>query len=218
MDMLNRVLNIIFHLDKYLGIVITHFGYKAYIIIFIIVFLESGIILTPFLPGNSLIFITGTFAALKSINIYVLIITLLLASIFGGIINYNIGKFFGAKIIKSKIGVIIEKKGYFDKTKLFYEKQGGRTLIMARYIPVVRTFSPFIAGVSNVGHMKFMLYNILGAFLWVIPLNLLGYWFGNLTFVRNNYSIVIFMPIIGYVVFVFFAIIIRKLKKKLSNA
>lgn len=217
MKILTNILHIVFNLEKYLQVIISSFGYKAYIVMFIIVFLETGIILTPFLPGNSLMFIAGTFASLKVINLYILIITLSLGSILGGIINYNIGKFLGLKILKSKIGSFILKKGYLDKAKAFYEKNGGETLILARYIPVVRTFIPFIAGLSNMRYREFFIYNIIGGILWIVPLNLAGYWFGNFRFVRDNYAIVIFMPLLIYIFSILIKLIMCKIKKKVSS-
>lgn len=218
MKILIYILDIVFNLEDYLEIIIFNFGHLAYILMFSIVFLETGIILTPFLPGNSLMFIAGTFASLKIINLYALMGTLILASVLGGIVNYHIGKFLGLRILKSKIGYFILKKGYLDKAKNFYKKNGGKTLIIARYIPVIRTFIPFIAGLSDMRYSEFFLYNIIGGILWIVPLNLAGYCFGNLNFVKDNYSIVIFTPLLIYIICIIIGFLVRKIKKKASNA
>lgn len=199
MELIIYILHIVLHLDKYLGLIISWLGFKTYIVLFLIIFIGGAFIITPFLPGNSLLFISGTFAALESLNVYVLVISLLLASILGGSVNYHIGRFLGEKIINNKIGKLILKPKYIEKTNEFYKRNGGKTLILSKYVPIVRTFASFMAGMGKMSYKKFVAYNILGSILWVIPMNMIGYLFGNMPFVKNNYSFVMGIVIMVYI-------------------
>lgn len=219
MELIIYILHIVLHLDKYLGLIISWLGFKTYIVLFLIIFIGGAFIITPFLPGNSLLFISGTFAALESLNIYVLVISLLLASILGGSVNYHIGRVLGEKIINNKIGKLILKPKYIEKTNEFYKRNGGKTLILSKYVPIVRTFASFLAGMGKMSYKKFVAYNILGSILWVIPMNMIGYLFGNMPFVKNNYSFVMGIVIMVYIiigVLTFIRYIIRNRSRKLE--
>ena len=188
MTYLSYIVDVFLHLDKYLGVIINNYGFETYLILFCIIFLETGMVVTPFLPGDSLIFAAATFSALGMLNIYILIIVLIAAAILGDTINYEIGRHLGNKIIKS--GKFI-KKEHIDKTNKFYEKYGGKTIIFARFIPIVRTLAPFVAGIGKMNYKKFISFNAVGGSLWVLIVTLLGYFFGNITIVKENFTIVI---------------------------
>lgn len=198
MEFVLFVLKILIHLDQYLESIIIHFGFKTYILIFIIIFFGSAFILTPFLPGNSLLFISGTMAAIGILNIYILVLVLITSASVGGFVNFNIGKFFGRKIIDSKWGKYLIKKSYLEKTRDYYENSGGRTMIACKFVPVVRTFSPFIAAIGGMRYSKFSFYNIIGSIVWITTITMIGYLFGNIEVVRNNYSATVIGLIIVY--------------------
>lgn len=191
MSFLNQIIDMIMHLDKYLGALISNYGMITYIILFLIIILETGLVVTPFLPGDSLIFAAGAFAALGDLNITLLIIVLAVAAIGGDTINYNIGKYLGSKALDNEKPKLI-KKEYIDKTYSYYKKYGGKTIIIARFVPIVRTFAPFVAGIGNMQYSKFLIYNAIGGLVWVISVSLLGFFFGNIPIVANNFTFVIF--------------------------
>ncbi|GAB6167785.1 DedA family protein [Clostridium carnis] len=195
MGFLNQFVDIMIHLDKHLGMLILNYGMLTYIILFFIILFETGLVVTPFLPGDSLIFAAATFAALGVLNIYVLVVILLVAAILGDTINYNIGKYFGGKLLGKEDSKLI-KKEYIDKTNSYYDKYGGKTIIIARFIPIVRTFAPFVAGIGSMKYKEFLTYNAIGGVLWVFSVSLLGFFFGNIPVVANNFSTVIIAIII----------------------
>lgn len=220
MELMIYILHIVVHLDKYLGSIISWLGFNTYLVLFLIIFIGGAFIITPFLPGNSLLFISGTFAALESLNIYFLVISLLLASILGGSVNYHIGRFLGGKIINNMVGKLILKPKYIEKTNEFYKKNGGKTLVLSKYVPIVRTFASFMAGMGKMSYKKFIVYNILGSILWIIPMNMIGYLFGNMPFVKNNYSFIMLIVIMIYSiigVLTFIRYIIRNRKLQITN-
>lgn len=184
------MVDFILHLDKYLSIIIQNYGTATYLILFLIVFCETGLVVIPFLPGDSLIFAAGAFAALGTLNIITIFIVLCIAAIAGDTINYYIGKTIGHKLYEKNYRLI--KKEYLDKTQSFYEKHGGKTIILARFIPIIRTFAPFVAGLGNMNYSKFISYNIAGGISWVGIFTFLGYFFGNLPAVKKNFTFVIF--------------------------
>ncbi|WP_459478626.1 DedA family protein [Clostridium saccharoperbutylacetonicum] len=188
MDTLTYFIDVFLHLDKYLGTVINNYGVETYIILFIIIFLETGLVVTPFLPGDSLIFAAAAFAAMGMLNIYVLVAVLMVAAILGDTSNYEIGRLLGNKLIKS--GKFI-KKEHLDKTHKFYEKYGGKTIIFARFVPIVRTLAPFVAGIGEMNYKKFISFNAVGGILWVVLVSVCGYFFGNISVVKNNFSLVV---------------------------
>ena len=194
MSLLNNFIDFILHLDKYLSVVIQNYGTTTYAILFLIVFLETGLVVTPFLPGDSLLFAAGTFAGIGALNVFVLFAVLAAAAILGDTINYSIGKFLGAKAFQKYPKIF--KKEYLDRTHNFYEKYGAKTIVLARFVPIVRTFAPFVAGVGKMSYFQFLIYNILGGILWVALFVFGGYYFGNMPIVKENFTIVIFIIII----------------------
>ncbi|MFZ4714997.1 MAG: DedA family protein [Bacteriovoracaceae bacterium] len=190
--MFAQFFDIIMHLDVHLNVWVTSFGPWIYLILFLIIFCETGLIVTPFLPGDSLLFALGALAATDNayLDLKLLAVVLITAGIIGDAVNYSIGRYLGPKVFKSQSRFL--KKEYLDKTQAFYEKHGGRTIILARYLPIVRTFAPFVAGVGAMKYPRFLVYNIVGAVTWVLIFLLLGNYFGNLPSVKSNFHIVIF--------------------------
>ena len=192
MEFISYLIDIILHLDKYLAEIIGTYGIWTYAILFLIIFMETAFVVTPFLPGDSLLFAAGTFASPalgEVLNIWILIPLLSLAAILGDTVNYWIGHFIGPKAFSGEIRFL--KKDYLDQTHAFYEKHGGKTIILARFIPIIRTFAPFVAGIGAMNYSKFILYNVVGGILWVSIFTLGGYFFGSLPFVKDNFTIVI---------------------------
>jgi membrane-associated protein len=212
MDIIKFLIDFIIHIDVHLGTIISTYGLATYAILFLIIFMETGLVFTPFLPGDSLLFAAGAFAALNSLNILVLWIVLLLAALIGNTSNYWIGYFFGKKIVAHPKIPIDEE--HIKETKKFFDKYGGKTIIMARFIPFVRTFAPFVAGVSRMSYKQFISYDLIGAFSWVTVGTMTGYFFGNIKFVRENFSLVIFGVIIISLLPIIFEIAKNKLKIK----
>ena len=196
MALIHEFINVILHLNLYLGTIINTYGILVYGILFLIIFMETGFVVTPILPGDSVLFAAGALAASGMLNIYALLGLLMFAAIAGDNVNYNIGKFLSKKILKNKNSKII-KKEYIDRTNAYYDKYGGKTIIIARFIPIVRTFAPFVAGVGAMEYKKFVKFDICGGILWVGLVTLVGYFFGNISAVENNFSIVVFV-IIGF--------------------
>ncbi|OGW44414.1 MAG: hypothetical protein A2132_02910 [Nitrospirae bacterium RBG_16_43_11] len=190
MEILVKVIKMFLHLDKHLNIVIQNYGVWTYLIIFLIVFCETGLVITPLLPGDSLLFAAGSFAGMGMLDVRLLFLLLSAAAILGDSVNYYIGRYMGPKVFQ-KGNSRIFKKEYLDKTHKFYEKYGGKTIILARFIPIVRTFAPFVAGVGNMSYGRFAVYNITGGIVWVGLFVFGGYYFGGLPIVRQNFSIVI---------------------------
>ena len=194
MPLIKNIIDFILHLDKYLNFIIIQFGAWTYVILFLIIFAETGLVITPFLPGDSLLFAAGTFAAVDSLNVFILFIVLLAAAILGDTINYSAGKFLGSRAFKKYPKIF--KKEYLDKTRVFYNKYGTKTIVLARFVPIVRTFAPFIAGVGTMNYFKFLFYNVFGGILWVAVFVFGGYFFGNIKGVKDNFSLVILIIII----------------------
>lgn len=192
---MSQVIDFFLHLDKYLNNVIVEYGVWTYAILFLVIYCETGFVVTPFLPGDSLLFAAGAFAASGSLNIVWLCLLLIAAALLGNTTNYWIGYHVGDRVFKEPRPKWA-KKEYLDKTHAFYEKYGGKTIIIARFVPIIRTFAPFVAGVSKMTYLKFESYDLVGGTTWVLVCCLAGYFFGNLPFVKNNFSLVIF-AIIG---------------------
>jgi membrane-associated protein len=183
------IIEIFLHLDKHLDLVIRTFGNLSYLLFFLIVFAETGLVITPFLPGDSLLFATGAFAAIGYFNIFWLFVILSGAAIIGDSVNYFLGQLLGENILKKNHRLF--NKEHVERTHKFYEKYGGKTIILARFVPIIRTFAPFVAGVGKMNYSKFILYNITGGLLWVGVFALGGYYFGNIPFIKNNFSVTI---------------------------
>ena len=194
MEIISNLVDFILHLDVHLNTIIQNFGIWTYLILFLIIFLETGIVVTPFLPGDSLLFAAGTFAALGSLNPIALFLILTAAAILGDTLNYWIGHFIGPKAFSGNIRFL--KKEYLDRTHEFYERHGGKTIILARFIPIIRTFAPFVAGIGAMTYSSFFFYNVIGAIAWVGLFVFGGYFFGNLQFVKDNFTIVIMAIIV----------------------
>ena len=190
MELIKEFIDLFFHLDVHLNTVIRDYGMWTYLILFLIVFCETGLVVTPILPGDSLLFAAGTFAAIGSLDVTWLFILLTVAAVLGDAINYAVGHFMGPKVFSQKNSRIF-KKEYLDRTHQFYEKYGGKTIIIARFVPIVRTFAPFVAGVGSMTYTKFVSYNIIGGVLWVAVCVGAGYAFGNIPIVKNNFTLVI---------------------------
>lgn len=195
MELLTQFIDLFLHLDKHLTVVTADYGASVYLILFLIVFCETGLVIMPLLPGDSLLFAAGALASLGELNIWTLCISLTVAAILGDTINYHIGKMIGPKIFSKKDSRFFKKK-HLEKTQAFYEKHGGKTIIIARFMPIIRTFAPFVAGIGTMSYSRFIQYNIVGALLWVFGFIFLGYGFGQYEFVKKNFSLVIIAIII----------------------
>ena len=213
MEFITDIFSFVLHIDKHLGEIISNYGTASYIILFLIVFAETGLVFVPFLPGDSLLFAAGAFAALGSFNIYGLLFLLLIAAVAGDTVNYWIGHFFGQKIIDNPHIPFINQK-HIDETQEFYKKHGGKTIFLARFVPIVRTFAPFVAGVGKMDYKKFLEYNMTGGFVWVFGFTLLGFFFGNIPFVKENFSIVVIAIILLSVLPMVYEFVKAKLPKK----
>lgn len=189
MDLINYLIDLFLNLDDHLHELILQYGGYTYGILFSVIFAETGFVFTPFLPGDSLLFAAGTFAAKGSFNPHLLFVLLTAAAILGDTVNYWIGHYIGLKLFDRFPRIL--KREYLDRTHQFYEKHGGKTIILARFVPIVRTFAPFVAGVGSMTYPKFISYNVIGGIVWVGLFVYGGYFFGNLEFVKNNFSVVI---------------------------
>jgi len=190
MEWITWLIDVFLHLDRYLDMIINYFGVWTYLIVFLVIFCETGLVVTPFLPGDSFIFALGTIAALGSLEIGLLMLVLVVAAIAGDSVNYAIGKFFGPRVFHQPDGRFF-KRAHLDKTHKFYEKHGGKTIFLARFIPIIRTFAPFVAGIGSMHYGRFLLYNISGGIAWIASFSLGGYYFGNMPLVKNNFTLVI---------------------------
>jgi membrane-associated protein len=195
MDLLWLLVDVILHLDRHLSEVIQQYGIWTYLILFLIVFCETGLVVTPFLPGDSLLFAVGTFAALGALDLWLVMALLIAAAILGDSVNYAIGARVGPRVFRQE-GVRFLNRRHLARTHEFYERYGPKTIVIARFVPIVRTFAPFVAGIGRMTYRRFLFYNVVGAVVWVASLVLGGYLFGNIPVVRRNFSLVIF-AIIG---------------------
>jgi membrane-associated protein len=196
MEFITGAIDLFLHLDEYLQEIIVNYGAWTYAILFLVIFVETGLVVMPFLPGDSLLFAAGTFAALGSFNVWGLIGLLIVAAVLGDAVNYSIGHYLGDRAYNIKW----IKKEYLEKTHAFFEKHGGKAIFLARFVPIVRTFAPFVAGIGKMSYTYFATYNIVGGVTWVFLFTLLGFFFGNIPFVKKNFELVIIVIILVSVV------------------
>lgn len=189
MELLAQFVDIFIHIDQYLAQIIQDYGTLTYAILFVIIFMETGFVVTPFLPGDSLLFAAGALAASTTLNPWLIFLLMSIAAVAGDALNYSIGKWIGPRAYTGEIKLI--KKEYIDRTHEFFEKHGGKTIFLARFVPIVRTFAPFVAGVGQMSYGYFLHYNLVGAVTWVGLFTFLGYFFGELPFVQHNFEYVI---------------------------
>ncbi|MBW7881531.1 MAG: DedA family protein [Caldilineaceae bacterium] len=191
MDVLVDLFSFFLHVDEHLNTVVANFGVWTYIILFVVIFCETGLVVTPFLPGDSLLFAAGAVAAAlpETLNVWVLITLLIVAAILGDTVNYWIGHWVGPRAFSGNVRFL--KQEYLDRTNAFYAKHGGKTIILARFVPIVRTFAPFVAGIGAMNYSRFILYNVVGGIAWVMIFSLLGFYFGSMPFVKENFELVI---------------------------
>jgi membrane-associated protein len=194
MDYIKLGIDFILHLDRYLDLIIRSVGIWTYLILFGVIFIETGLVVTPFLPGDSLLFAAGAFAALGSLNVWFLFISLALAAVLGDTVNYWIGHYIGPKVFTMNSRWF--KREYLERTQAFYDKYGGKTIFLARFVPIIRTFAPFVAGIGKMRYGYFISYNIFGGIVWTAFFIFGGYFFGNMPFVRNNFSLVVLVIIL----------------------
>jgi len=185
-----NILDVVLHFDKYLPVILQQYGMWTYVILFIIIFLETGLVVTPYLPGDSLLFIAGALAAAGMLNIWILLVTLILAAILGDTLNYWIGYTFEMKVLSWKYSPV--KQEHLDETQKYFEKYGGFTIVIARFMPFIRTFAPFLAGVGRMRYSWFLGYNALGGIMWATLFLLVGYFVGNLPIVKDNFSLIVY--------------------------
>lgn len=190
MEFLSQFIDLFLHLDEHMANVIQNYGALTYAILFLIIFCETGLVVTPFLPGDSLLFAAGTFAAIGNLNMAFLFLLLTGAAILGDAVNYWIGFILGPKVFRKEKSLFF-KQAYLDKTNAFYEKYGGKTIILARFVPIVRTFAPFVAGIGKMPYRTFFFYNVVGAILWVGICSLAGYFFGQIPVIKENFELAV---------------------------
>ncbi|PLV63382.1 DedA family protein [Erwinia sp. B116] len=192
MDLIRFVIDFILHIDVHLAELVAQYGLWIYAILFLILFCETGLVVTPFLPGDSLLFVAGALAALPTndLDVHTMVALMVAAAILGDAVNYTIGRLFGDKLFSNPNSKIF-RRSYLDKTHAFYERHGGKTIILARFVPIVRTFAPFVAGMGKMSWRHFSLYNVSGGLLWVVLFTYAGYWFGNMPAVQENLKLLI---------------------------
>ncbi len=207
------IIDLFLHLDKHLAALVQSAGDWTYGVLFLIIFCETGLVVTPILPGDSLLFAAGAIAAIGNLDIIKLIVVMTVAAILGDAVNYSIGKKLGMKVFENKNSKIF-KPEYLEKTQSFYNKYGGKTIIIARFVPIVRTFAPFLAGVGSMSYSQFATYNIVGAIFWVVSMTYCGYIFGGIEIIQKNFSLVV----IGIVILSIMPAVIEVIKSRKSNS
>jgi membrane-associated protein len=214
MDFLSQFIDLFLHLDKHLTDITSQYGVWTYLILFLVIFIETGVVVMPFLPGDSLLFAAGALAANpdSGLNVVLMLVLLFIAAVLGDTLNYTIGNYIGPRVFARDYRFM--KREYLLQTQAFYEKHGGKTIIFARFIPIIRTFAPFIAGVGTMKYGKFISYNIVGGFLWVVLFIVIGYFFGNLPAVKGNFTLVIFAIIFISILPPVIEVVKHKLAKK----
>lgn len=188
---MKQLLDFVLHLDKHLDALIVQLGPWAYVVFFLIIFCETGLVITPFLPGDSFLFALGAIAARGSLDLWVLMVSLFAAAVLGDTVNYAIGRYLGPKVFQGKKSRLFNRK-HLERTHAFYERYGGKTIIIARFVPIIRTFAPFVAGIGQMSYRRFMSFNVVGGALWIISMLGAGFFFGNIRIVKRNFTFVVF--------------------------
>ena len=212
MEWIQTLIDFIIHIDDHLLTIVNTYGMWTYAILFLIIFAETGFVVTPFLPGDSLLFAAGALAATSVLNPILLMLLLFVAAVVGDSVNYSAGSYFGTRVFKEDSKIF--KLDYLRKTELFFEKYGGKTIVIARFAPIVRTYAPFVAGASRMNYSRFVFYNIFGGVIWVGGFVTVGYLFGNLPIVKNNFSLVVMLIIVASLVPIFVEFFKNKMRKK----
>ena len=214
MEAIQAIIDFILHIDQHLVAIVSNYQTWTYLILFLIIFAETGFVVTPFLPGDSLLFAAGAIIAKpeSGLNIFLMAALLIVAAISGDLVNYHIGKYIGPKAFSGRYKLL--KREYLEKTEAFYNKYGGKTIIYARFVPIVRTFAPFIAGVGSMTYSRFASYNVIGGVLWIVSFLFLGYFFGGIPVIKSNFTYVIFAIIIVSVLPALIEVIRGRRKKK----
>lgn len=194
MSVISALIDFILHIDQHLQFIVAHYGIWIYAILFLLIFCETGLVVTPFLPGDSLLFAAGSIAAVGEMNVHLMVALLLIAAIVGDAVNFALGKYFGQRLFANPQSKIF-KQIYLHKTQEFYQKHGGKTIIIARFMPIVRTFAPFVAGMGHMHYGHFIRYNCIGAVIWVVLFSYAGYFFGNLPLIKQNLSLALIIII-----------------------
>jgi len=195
MELITQLIDFIVHVDKHMAAIILNYGNWTYLILFMIIFCETGLVVTPFLPGDSLLFVIGALSTTGALDFKMVVVLLIIAAVAGNTVNYFMGKMIGYKILdNSKLPFLrrIVKKEYFEQAQVFYEKHGGKAILLSRFLPILRTFAPFVAGIGKMSFAKFEMYNLLGAVAWVLIFTMGGFNFGNIPAVKSNFTYVIF--------------------------
>lgn len=200
-----NLIDFILHIDKYLQIIIQQYSTFTYVLLFLIIFMETGFVITPFLPGDSLLFAVGAFAATGVLNIGIVFLIVFIAAVLGDTANYHLGKFLGPKVFHKEDSFFLNRK-YLERARAFYDKYGKKTIILARFVPVIRTFAPFVAGIGKMRYSTFLIYNVIGGFLWSCLFVFGGYLFGNVPIVKENFNIIILL-----IIFVSFIPVIKEI-------
>jgi len=215
MEWVQYLIDFLLHVDKHLAELISNYGTWVYAILFLIIFCETGLVVTPFLPGDSLLFVAGALSAISSneLNIGLLVAIIAVAAILGDSVNFEIGKFFGEKLFSNPDSKIF-KQSYLEKTHRFYEKHGGKTIILARFVPIIRTFAPFVAGMGKMSYKYFISYNVIGGVLWVSIFLFLGYFVGNIPWIQKNLSVLVIVIIFVSILPAVFEVVKEKMKVK----
>lgn len=213
MEWISSFIDVILHLDQHLLVLVQNYGAWIYGILFVILFCETGLVVTPFLPGDSLLFVAGAIAGAGSMNVHLLVALLFVAAVLGDSLNYAIGHYIGPKVFRFEDSWFF-KKAYVERTHRFFERHGGKTIVLARFVPIIRTYAPFVAGIGAMDYRRFLLFNVAGAALWVASLTYAGYFFGNLPAVKNNLSLVI----LGIIALSISPGIVEVLRHKLKRA
>jgi membrane-associated protein len=216
LEVITHIIDFILHIDKHLLEIVNDYKTWTYLILFLIIFVETGVVVMPFLPGDSLLFASGMLAAQPNeLNVWLMIVILLVAAISGDSLNYSIGKRFGMQMTKFKLfGKQVIKDEQIQKTHAFYEKYGSKTIVIARFVPIVRTLAPFVGGIGRMHYGTFITYNVIGAVLWVVGITLAGYFLGNIPIIRDNFSKVVLLIILLSILPIVFEVVKEKFKKK----